>query len=249
MSIIADGVTVKYHTHMFSVVPDRTEGTLDYASMRFKIMHDGCTTALTNDLNDLVVSMQHCQPFKDRGYSWVVIDVKAYNKRDLSDYLYALKKHGKVRSILDVKREKRGNSLMLSLIEGYDGMISSLAYEMGAIQKMETAKNGEEFWNIVIPFVNKESFLELLPLYGKIIDLRIRESDFRSPENVVSKLTFQERSVLRTAFEMGFFDYPKRAHLKDIAEKTNLSIPTINEYIRLSQKKLLSYFVETMTAV
>jgi predicted DNA binding protein len=230
-------------------VPNWTEGTLDYTSIRFKIMHDGCTTALTNNCNDLVMRMQHCQPFKDRGYSWVVIEVKAYNKQHLSTYLQGMKKHGKVRSILEVRRENRGNSLMLSLIEGYDGMISSLAYEMGALQKMEIAKNGEELWNIVIPFVNKGSFLELLPLYGKVMDLQIKGSEFRSPESAVSKLTYQESLVLRTAFEMGFFDYPKKAHLKDIANRTDLSISTINEYIRNSQKKLLSYFIETMTSV
>lgn len=215
--------------------------------MCFKIRHDGCTTSLTRECEELMISMQHCQPFKDRGYNWVVIEVRGRNKHHISGYLSHLKRHRNVRSVLEMKRINSGNSLRLSLIETYEGMISSLAYEMGAIQKMEVAKNGEEFWNVIIPVVNKNSFLELLPLYGEVIDMQSKESDFTSVGSIFLSLTHQESFVLKTAYEMGFFAYPKKVHLKDVAMRTNLSISTVNEYIRISQKKLLAYFMDATT--
>ena len=178
-----------------------------------------------------------------------MIKVRGCDKYHISEYLADLKRHENLLSVLETEREKGHNSLRLSLIEKYDDMITSLANEMGAIRKGEFAKNGEEFWHIVIPYVNKESFLQLLPLYGEVKDIQTKRSEFADADSTAMGLTNQESFVLKTAFEMGFFEYPKRAHLKDIAAKTSLSIPTINQYIRISQKKLLTSFMESVTVM
>ncbi len=232
---------------MVPIMETRKGGTLDFVSLDFKIMHEGCTTAITNDLKDLVIRMLYCHPFKDRGYNWVVIEAKSRDRSLLGKYISTMKGHGKVKAILETKHNVKNSSVRLSLIEGYDGMISSLAYEMGAIQKLETVQNGEESWRIVLPAINRDTFFDLIGLYGKVVDFRIRQVDYCSPTEIGSKLSRMERQIVRVAYDMGYFEFPKQVHLKDIAEKTSLSIPTIDEYIRSSQRKILSFFIENFT--
>ena len=224
-----------------------TGGTLDFVSLDFKIMHDGCTTALTNDVKDLVIRMLYCHPFRDRGYNWVVVEAKAKDQSLLAKYVGNMRKHGRVRSVLEVKHDVKNSSVRLSLIEGYEGMISSLAYEMGAVQKQETVQNGEETWRVVLPTVNRDIFVELINLYGKVVNFRATRLDHHDPVEIASRLTNRERDIIRIAYDLGYFEFPKSAHLKDIARKTNLSIPTINEYIRCSQRKILAFFIENFT--
>jgi hypothetical protein len=100
----------------------------------------GCTTAITNGLRDLVIRMLYCHPFKDRGYNWVVIEAKSKDRSLLGKYVSTVKRHGKVKAVLETKSNVKNSSVRLSLIEGYDGMISSLAYGMGAIQKLKRLK-------------------------------------------------------------------------------------------------------------
>lgn len=222
-------------------------GTLDFVRLDFKITHDGCTTNITNDLSGLVIRMLYCHPFKDRGYNWVVIEAKSWDRSLLGKYIETMKRHGKVKAILETKHNVKNSSVRLSLIEGYDGMISSLAYEMGAIQELETAQNGEESWRIVLPAINRDTFFDLIRFYGKVVDFRIRQVDYCNPTEVGSRLSNMEQRIVRIAYDMGYFEFPKHVHLKDIAERTSLSIPTIDEYIRSSQRKILSFFIENFT--
>jgi predicted DNA binding protein len=225
----------------------RSGGTLDFISFNFKIVHDGCTTAITNDLRDLVIRMLYCQPFKDRGYSWVVIEAKSKDRSLLTKYIHEMREHGRVKNILETRHDIKNSSVRLSLIERYDGMISSFLYEMGALKKMETVVNGEESWNVVIPSINKDACLELIETFGKVINLNMGYPKFIDPVELLSRLTKRELDVIRVAYELGYYEFPKDVHLKDIARKTNLSIPTVNEYIRHSQRKILSLFIENFT--
>jgi predicted DNA binding protein len=50
--------------------------------------------------------------------------------------------------------------------------------------------------------------------------------------------------VLRTAYFGGFFEWPRESTSEDIAELLNVSQPTINRHLRLSQQRLLSQLFE-----
>lgn len=222
------------------------EGTLDYVSLDLEIMHDGCTSIITSEYDDVVVSLLHCQSFKDRGYSWVVTEARARHPSHLEKYARSLKKHNKIRSIIESRWNSSNTSLRLSMIEGYEGTVSSLAYEFGALHKMEVASNGCENWKIILPLINHNRFLDIIRYYGEVKMHRSMRFDFNSNYDVIATLSSREKQVFKVAYQLGYFEYPKKAHLKDVAEKTNLSIPTINEYIRASQKKLLRYFADAI---
>ncbi|MEM0022686.1 MAG: helix-turn-helix domain-containing protein, partial [Archaeoglobaceae archaeon] len=61
------------------------------------------------------------------------------------------------------------------------------------------------------------------------------------PEDKES-MTFREEEILRTALEKGFFDYPKRIKLEELAKIFNISPSTLSEILRRAQKKVLERY-------
>ncbi len=58
-------------------------------------------------------------------------------------------------------------------------------------------------------------------------------------------LTRRQEEILRVAFERGYFDYPKRVGIRDLAGTFHVSISTVSEVLRKGQTKVFaSYFGE-----
>jgi len=55
----------------------------------------------------------------------------------------------------------------------------------------------------------------------------------------LSELTGRQQEVIRTAFEMGYFDYPKRANASEVAEELGIAASTFSEHISTAQRKIL----------
>ena len=57
-------------------------------------------------------------------------------------------------------------------------------------------------------------------------------------------LTQKQLEVLRYAYFRGYFDFPKRIKISDIAKKFDLSISTVSEILRRGQNKILDEYFE-----
>jgi predicted DNA binding protein len=58
-------------------------------------------------------------------------------------------------------------------------------------------------------------------------------------------ITARQEQILRIALEAGFFDYPRRIGLKELAKKLNMSPSNLSEIIRRAEKNLITaYFRE-----
>jgi predicted DNA binding protein len=53
------------------------------------------------------------------------------------------------------------------------------------------------------------------------------------------RLTERQREVLATAFEMGYFDYPKGANAEEVAADLDISPSTLAEHLAAAQQKVL----------
>ena len=105
------------------------------------------------------------------------------------------------------------------------------------LRGVTSSNNGEIYWN----FVGSEQEC------GKIT----RElSNSRTPYRVVELTTIKENGgmtgrqelVLRVACELGYFDYPKRINVRELAAMFNVTPATITEELRKGVKKALTYY-------
>lgn len=56
-------------------------------------------------------------------------------------------------------------------------------------------------------------------------------------------LTSRQEQILPIAFEMGYFDFPKKAGLKELADQTGIKTSTLTEILRRGQKKILGEYL------
>ncbi|MFC5971611.1 helix-turn-helix domain-containing protein [Halomarina salina] len=59
------------------------------------------------------------------------------------------------------------------------------------------------------------------------------------------KLTDRQHEVLRTAYERGYFERPKRANATELADELGISQSTFTEHLVTAQRKLLDDVLET----
>ncbi|MEF8843240.1 MAG: helix-turn-helix domain-containing protein [Haloarculaceae archaeon] len=53
------------------------------------------------------------------------------------------------------------------------------------------------------------------------------------------RLTDRQREVLRTAYRMGYFEYPRSANATEVAETLGIGLSTLAEHLAAAQAKLL----------
>ena len=58
-------------------------------------------------------------------------------------------------------------------------------------------------------------------------------------------ITSRQEYVVKTALDLGFFDYPKKVNLEGLSRRLNVSYVTLAEILRRAEKNIISsYFVK-----
>lgn len=57
-------------------------------------------------------------------------------------------------------------------------------------------------------------------------------------------LTENQEKIVRTAYERGYYDFPKRIGVKELAEMFEISTATLSEILRRGQRKIIQKFFE-----
>ena len=61
---------------------------------------------------------------------------------------------------------------------------------------------------------------------------------------LADRLTERQRVTLETAYEMGFFEWPRSNSGEDVAESLEISPSTFHQHLRKSQEMLLDVLFE-----
>jgi hypothetical protein len=102
-------------------------------------------------------------------------------------------------------------------------------------------KDGVENWHIVAP--TREELQEVVASLEQCADIAY----IRNAEGVGSEVGLTERQVktLKTAVDMGYFDTPRRASIKDVAKRLAVSPSTAVEHLRKAEKKVLENYARS----
>lgn len=56
------------------------------------------------------------------------------------------------------------------------------------------------------------------------------------------EITARQEFVVKTAFDLGFFDYPKKVNLEGLSKRLNVSYVTLAEILRRAEKNIISSY-------
>lgn len=59
-----------------------------------------------------------------------------------------------------------------------------------------------------------------------------------------ARLTDRQREVLETAYDAGYFDYPREANATDVADELGVTVSTFREHLNAAQSGILDELVE-----
>ncbi|HID05410.1 MAG TPA: hypothetical protein EYH45_02980 [Candidatus Caldiarchaeum subterraneum] len=108
---------------------------------------------------------------------------------------------------------------------------------------VHSSNNGEVYWNFVGSNYECRRIMQELTDFG--VFYRVAELS-TIKEN--GGMTGRQELVLRVAYELGYFDYPKRINIRELAAIFNVTPATLTEEIRKALKKALThYFKESKT--
>jgi predicted DNA binding protein len=104
-----------------------------------------------------------------------------------------------------------------------------------------SVKGGKVRWILLInDYTELRSLLN--GLIGKGIEARV---DKVIKVKSVDPLTARQEQVLRIALEAGYYDFPRRINLKDLANKLGVSPSSLSEVLRRAERNaLMRYFRE-----
>lgn len=86
-------------------------------------------------------------------------------------------------------------------------------------------------------FANESQVKLFEKVFGKIKILKISD-EINKKEN----LTLKQKEILETAYMLGFFSYPRKISLTQLAKHLKISKATLSENLRVAENKIVSNF-------
>jgi predicted DNA binding protein len=139
-----------------------------------------------------------------------------------------------------VVQTKRGRMLGSLLTESAfcSTIMRTEAFCRSCLFHSKANPDGTVEWTLA--FNKREALTELLDRMKKEqVDVKILKlSSVADVEN----LTSHQRTLVETALEEGFFDYPRRITLRELSKKMGISASTASEVLRRAERKILASY-------
>jgi predicted DNA binding protein len=121
--------------------------------------------------------------------------------------------------------------------------LEALATADAIIERIEVMPNG---WRQTGWFADRETFETLASFWQRNVEFRLRRlTHDGEPESPGEGLTDPQREALRTAYELGFFEVPRRTSLEAVAAELGISASSASERLRRAESVLIEETVAT----
>lgn len=118
-------------------------------------------------------------------------------------------------------------------------LIAPVLLRAGGIIRKVNLEGKKLIWDVVC---DDESFLKILEALERegVEHEIVYKGKFESEEVI----TLREEEILKIALERGFFDYPRKIKLEELAKELDIAPSTLSEIMRRGMKKILCRFLE-----
>jgi predicted DNA binding protein len=127
------------------------------------------------------------------------------------------------------------------LVKEHTCLLAHSIIGSGCFITKATIKDNSIVWNVIC---DDDGFLDLMRSLEECeVEFEILYKGKPLEGDKRTKVTYREEEILRIALEKGFFDFPKKIKLEELAESLGIAPSTLSEILRRGQKKILTKFL------
>ncbi len=103
-------------------------------------------------------------------------------------------------------------------------------------------RNMHNGWSELVIIIPNNKVLKriLKKLYEIGIEMRVKSITYAKNKTI---LTSKQDNIIRIAYELGYYDFPRRINLTELAKKLNLSPATVAEILRRGENRIISNYI------
>ena len=207
---------------------------------KFKIRHDDWILKSTLKYN-ITVRGVPVNSFEKGGKKYhtafIFVQGKEENRKK---FIESLKNNRKVKEF-HVKANQ-----VLVLVEGEDAISHYYLHSFFLIQPV-LLKEGYEWWEV--GSWDRKSLMEFYGKIKKIAEVELLKLKKEMPsvfvQYAVPKLTEKQRKAIELAEEMGYYSYPRKISVEEIAQKAGIPRTTFQEHLRKAESKLMNFVLQS----
>ncbi|KAA0002510.1 MAG: hypothetical protein FE048_03600 [Thermoplasmata archaeon] len=183
------------------------------------------------------IKILECIPHGKGGKSLIEINGK---DKEIKNVIEEIKKHPFVCNI-ETSPIKGG---VLATVETTRCTACKALADSDCFLTSAVGKDGYVEWHLIAGGEKSlPDLIERLCNYGCEVEIKsIKKIDQKN------LLTERQEEIVRMAFEKGYYEYPKKIRIRDLAEMLNIAPSTLAEILQRGEKKIISaYFEEKNT--
>jgi predicted DNA binding protein len=143
-------------------------------------------------------------------------------------------------NILDIKIiYSNQNHLIICLTSIFNNLYKILADFNVFLSSIRNLHNG---WSELIMIIPNNKVLKKILKRFHEIGIKIHVKSITYVKNKTT-LTSKQDNIIRLAYELGYYDYPRRISLTDLARKLNLSPATVAEILRRGEHRIIFNYI------
>jgi predicted DNA binding protein len=111
--------------------------------------------------------------------------------------------------------------------------------DLGLIHTIPTIISPEKFTvSMMGETKNLSDFVEMMRQAGVVLKMSIRRAAYQQAD-ILAVLTDKQREVMVSAFQNGYYDFPKKISSKRLCRKVGISKPTLLQHMRKAEGRIL----------
>ncbi len=215
----------------------------------FKVWHETSEAMKLTAKYDVVVTSIYLNEYKKGGKTYVTKALAVYGP-EWKEYVLELERKMKRYEIRKIEE----NHVYFNIPTTSYSYHTLILDEDVFFVKPFILKGGSEYW--FVGSWDKKNLLRLKEKVGKrsehatlqLLKLKEQRVDFFIPD-ILEKLPEKRRDVLKKAVESGYYSFPRRMNLKQLARRLHISPATLREHLRLAENALIPMAVRQMHGV
>lgn len=140
---------------------------------------------------------------------------------------------------------KDGNRATMEVKATECPLYTILLYDAITFRKERVKPNGDIELSMI--FTRRRSLDRVLDrITHEVSDTTIKDIKIRKRAYPLSEI---QENIIRTALDLGYYDYPKKITLKELGELLDLSPSYLNEVLKKAEKKIITEYFRTQDRI